>query len=338
MSGIISGGDARPGTRSLVIPVYRNEANIPDLLAALDRLNDDLGGDLEVIFVVDGSPDMSGALLVEALPHLHFPAKVAFHSRNFGSFAAARTGLELANGASIAGMAADLQEPPELILDFFRSLERDEADIVFGVRNRRSDPPLTALLSNAFWGLYRRFVEPSMPKGGVDIFACSARVKSVLLTIAEPNSSLVAQLFWVGFRRKFVLYDRRARTKGRSAWSLSRRFRYMFDSIISFSDLPILVLLWGGAIGCLISLVLAIVTVIGRLTGVIEEPGYASLLLSVLFFGSAILTAQGIIGCYVWRAFENTKSRPLRILSRVVDSHGMSKPSPAEGRAHDAID
>jgi len=309
-------------TRSLIIPVYRNEANMADLIAALTSLDETLGGGLEVVFVIDGSPDMSGAILAEALPRLPFPAKLAFHSRNFGSFAAVRTGLELAEGDVIAGMAADLQEPPELIVSFFDLLQRDEADIVLGVRNRRADPPLTALLSNMFWWAYRRFVQPAMPRGGVDVFACNAKVRDVLLTIAEPNSSLIAQLFWVGFRRKFVAYDRRARTKGRSGWSWSRRLRYMFDSIISFSDLPILALLWVGAFGCVVSVLLGIATAIGRIAGVIAEPGYTSLLLTVLFFGSAILVAQGIIGCYVWRAFENTKNRPLQIVTQVIKAPG----------------
>lgn len=309
-------------TRSLIIPVYRNEANIADLIAALTTLDQTLGGGLELIFVVDGSPDMSGAILADALPRLPFPAKLAFHSRNFGSFAAVRTGLDLAEGEVIAGMAADLQEPPELIVSFFDLLQRDEADIVFGVRNRRADPPLTALFSNMFWWTYRRFVQPAMPKGGVDVFACNARVRNVLLTISEPNSSLIAQLFWVGFRRKFVAYDRRARTKGRSGWSWSRRLRYMFDSIISFSDLPILALLWVGVFGCIVSALLGLATAIGRIAGFIAEPGYTSLLLTVLFFGSAILVAQGIIGCYVWRAFENTKNRPLQIVTQVIKTPG----------------
>lgn len=324
--------------RSLIVPVYRNEANLPDLLGALAGLNEELGGGLEVVFVIDGSPDMSGAILVEALPTLPFPAKVVFHSRNFGSFAAVRTGLEIASGGVIAGMAADLQEPPDLIVRFFNVLEDGDADIVFGVRNRRADPPLTTLLSNIFWWLYRRFVQPEMPRGGIDVFACSARVKTVLLTIGEPNSSLIAQLFWVGFRRMFVPYDRRARTKGRSAWNWSRRLRYMFDSIISFSDFPILALLWIGILGCLVSVVTGIATLIGRLTGLIETPGYATLLVSVLFFGSAILAAQGIVGCYVWRAFENTKNRPLRIVTHIVSGTGRGSSPLLPGEAGSRVD
>jgi len=305
-------------TRSLVIPVYRNAESIPELAEALTEFSNRNGPGLEIIFVVDGSPDNSGALLIDARRRLPCPSKIAFHSRNFGSFTAIRTGMEIAEGEHIAAMAADLQEPPELIREFFDVLSRDEADIVFGQRTGRNDPPLYRTASNLFWWIYRKLVLADIPKGGVDLFACNRRVRDEVLLIAEPNSSLVAQLFWVGFRRAYVPYVRRERRHGESAWSVARRFRYMMDSIFSFTDLPILLVLWFGVAGCLLSLVLGLVTLIARLLGAISEPGYASLAIIVLFFGSAILVAQGIIGSYLWRTFENTKKRPLRIISRVV--------------------
>jgi hypothetical protein len=157
-----------------------------------------------------------------------------------------------------------------------------------------------------------------MPKGGVDIFACNSMVKDAVLEIEEPNSSLIAQLFWVGFRRDFVVYDRQARKIGKSAWNLSRRFRYMMDSIFSFTDLPIMLALWLGLMGCLVSVALGAVTIVAKLSGYIEEAGYTSLFILIAFFGSLILLVQGILGCYIWRTSENSKRRPLRIISHVV--------------------
>lgn len=317
--GAVTASQGGPATLSLVIPVYRNEENIADLVGALERMNRELGSRLEVILVVDGSPDRSGELLIQARPGFSFASRIAFHSRNFGSFTAIRTGLELASGAHIAVMAADLQEPPELIVQFFAVLERGEADIVFGQRTERQDAPLRDLLSNAFWWLYRTLVIRDVPKGGVDIFACNAEARNAVLSISEPNSSLIAQLFWVGFRRTFVPYARRPRERGTSAWKLSRRVRYMMDSIFSFSDLPILLVLWVGLFGCLLSLLFGLFVLAGRVFGLITEPGYASLAVLIVFFGSTSLLVQGIIGSYLWRTFENTKRRPLRIISRVVD-------------------
>jgi hypothetical protein len=106
--------------------------------------------------------------------------------------------------------------------------------------------------------------------------------------------------------------------QGKSAWNTSRRIRYMMDSIFSFSDAPIMFVLFLGILGCAVSVILGVFVLISRLLGFIEEPGYATILLAILFFGSAILVAQGIIGSYLWRAFENTKKRPLRIISHII--------------------
>ena len=293
--------------RSLVVPIYRNAENIPDLIKAIENLNRFLGPGFEIIFVIDGSPDTSAELLVEAAKQLPCTSTIAFHSRNFGSFTAIRTGLELARGNYFATMAADLQEPPELIIKFFEVLSTDKADIVFGQRIGRGDSPLQSLASALFWWGYRKLVLPDLPQGGVDVFACNRQVRDVILSITEPNSSLIAQLFWIGFRRSFVPYIRRRRQQGRSAWNFSRRFRYMMDSIFSYSDTPILVVLWVGVFGCLVSIALGLITLAARLLDLIREPGYTTLMIIGLFYGSTLLVVQGIIGCYLWRAFENTK-------------------------------
>jgi len=307
---------ARAYARSLVIPVYRNEENIDDLIDALNALDRKVGG-MEVVFVIDGSPDRSGELLLAARERMHFASNIAFHSRNFGSFTAIRTGMELSSGDAVAAMAADLQEPPELIADFFGILERGEADVVFGQRTGRHESPLQNALSNTFWWLYRKLVIKDVPKGGVDIFGCNRQAVDAVLEISEPNSSLIAQLFWVGFRRKFVPYERRKREKGSSGWNFSRRLRYMMDSIFSFSDIPILFVLWFGIVGCLLSLAFGLIVAVARMLGYVTEPGYTGLAVLITFTASAMLAVQGILGSYLWRTFENTKRRPLRIVSRV---------------------
>jgi len=299
---------------SLVIPVYLNEENIPDLLDAVNSLGEKLDGALEIVFVVDGSPDRSYLLLAEALSTCPIPSQLVSLSRNFGSFAAIRIGMEVARGEFIAVIAADLQEPPELVLSFFDILRRDEADVVFGTRAGREDGFLYRWCAEIFWAFYRRFVVPEIPKGGIDVFACNRKVKDAVLQINEPNSSLIAQLIWVGFRRKFVPYVRQRREKGQSAWKLGRRFRYMLDSLFSFSDLPVTLLLWLGGAGIAISILLSLVVLFARLTHNINVPGYTPIVLVQLFSFSVLLLSQGIIGSYLWRTFENTKKRPLTLI------------------------
>ena len=230
-----SDADAKNGSLdpifSLIVPIFRNAENVADLILAIGDLVPRIPAKCEVIFVDDGSPDKSGQLLLEAQSHIPCSTKIVFHSRNFGAFTAIRTGLEFSSGKYFAAMAADLQEPPELLISFFEILSKNEADIVFGEREGRNEPFAKRITSSIFWWLYRKIVMPEIPKGGVDIFACNRDVRDTVLSIEEPNSSLIAQLFWVGYRRSFVPYVRRERRHGESAWKFARRLRYMMDSI-----------------------------------------------------------------------------------------------------------
>lgn len=299
---------------SLVIPVYRNEANLPALLDALETLRAQVPGGLEVVFVVDGSPDRCLPILRERLPQCRFASKLVAHARNFGSFAAIRTGLQVASGPHFAVMAADLQEPITLVAEFFRALRADEADVVVGQRVARSDPGSSSLAAKTFWWLYRRLINPDVPEGGVDVFGCNAVALKALLSLNERNSSLVAQLFWVGFRRKLVPYERQARTAGVSAWTFSKKVRYLLDSVYSFTDLPIRLLSVVGAIAMAAAVLLGFVVLASRLTDRIQLPGYTPTILTIVFFGGLNALGLGIIGEYVWRAFENTKARPLALV------------------------
>lgn len=300
---------------SLIIPVYKNEENIPDLLQLLNRWSGDVSFKLEVVFVIDGSPDRSGQMLLEAQTSMLFNSQIIFHSRNFGSFVAIRTGLEKAKGELFAVMAADMQEPISLVQQMFEKLAVDEADIVFGVRKSRDDGAVKTFLSKTFWSFYRRFVVTDVPRGGVDIFGCNDKVRQAVLEFKETNSSLVAQLFWVGYRRGFIEYDRQKRQKGSSGWNFSRRLRYMMDSVFSFSDLPILLILWVGVIGSLVSFMVGVGVICARLLDFIHVPGYTVIVVLICFSTSIILMVQGVIGVYLWRTFENSKKRPLSLIS-----------------------
>lgn len=309
---------------SLIVPVYKNEAFIGELIARCERLNHALDGALEVVLVVDGSPDRSYEKLVEALPKAGFASRLVALSRNFGSFAAIRAGLELARGPFFTMMAADLQEPEELVLDTFAALDSGDWDVVAGVRTARNDPWLTTMMSRAFWFLYRRMVQREVPRGGIDIFGCTLQVRDALLALEESHSTLVGLLLWLGFRRKEIGYVRLPRLHGKSAWSFSRKLKYLLDSTFAFSDLPIRILILTGAIGSLISVVVGLLILIFALTGSIAVPGYAPIMLTIFFATTVILFSLGILGSYIWRTFENTKRRPAHIamIDRTFDRKG----------------
>lgn len=300
---------------SVVIPVYKNEESIPRLIKALEQMSLELDKKLEVVFVVDGSPDSSFELIKNALDGLPFVAQLIGHSRNFGSFPAIRTGLAAARGNFFGVMAADLQEPPELLVEFFKALGTNQCDVAIGTRNGRSDPFASRIASSIFWGLYRRLVVKEMPEGGVDVFGCNRIFRDQLLALEESRSSLIALIFWLGFRRKLISYTRLQREEGKSAWTLSKKIDYMLDSVFAFTDYPIRLLMKIGAFGSAIAVLLAIVVVVGKLTGNIDVPGYAATMLAVLFLGALNLFGLGLVGTYAWRGYENSKKRPLAIVA-----------------------
>ena len=299
---------------SIVIPVYGNEENIPSLVARLTEIMQDLPTESEVVFVVDGSPDGSYGALAAALPHAAFRSQLLQHSRNFGSFAAIRTGLAAAKGTAIGVMAADLQEPAELMVEFQRALSSGSVDVAVGRRIARDDPALSSLSSRTFWGLYRRTIAREMPPGGVDVFGCTKAVANELVAMNEANSSLVAQLYWVGFRRVEIPYGRQRREHGTSSWTLRKRVKYLLDSVFSFTNLPLDLLLLTGMFGSVVVLAVAVVILCFYLAGGITEPGYAPLMLTILFSTFLTITSIGIVGAYVWRIFDNTKQRPTSIV------------------------
>ena len=314
---------------SLVIPVYRNEENLPRLFRELERLAERLA-DIEIVFVVDGSPDRSMEILRDRLPQWHLRTQLVELSRNFGSFPAIVAGLARANGEYLAVIAADLQEPPDLVLEFHDLLKAGEADVVLGHRTGRADPWWSQIASQLFWRLYRRFVVKDMPKGGIDVFGCTRQVRDRLVELKEITTNLVALLLWVGFRRRYVTYERRPRLEGRSAWTFARKLRYATDSIFNFTDLPIRALLLIGAVGTTFAFVAGVTVLVMWALGRIPVLGYTPLMLVITFFGGSTALGLGIIGQYLWLSLQNARQRP----NYIVKSATSFAPRPIRDGQH----
>jgi polyisoprenyl-phosphate glycosyltransferase len=305
---------------SIIVPVYRNAESLAELITLLAKVDEEVqrrfNMPIEAVFVVDGSPDDSYAILEGLLPSAPFSSQLILHARNFGSFAAIRTGLKAARGPYFGMVAADLQEPPELLVSFIAALTTDECDIIIAKRTQRGDPTASRFFSNMFWAFYRAMVIPDIPEGGVDLFGCNEAVRKELVSFDEANTSLVGLVFWLGFRRKEIGYTRLPRKYGGSAWSLRKKFKYFADSVFAFTDLPIRLVTLLGVVGLVISVTLGLIIIVGKLLGDINVPGYAATVLIVMFFGTLNITGLGIVGGYVWRTYENTKRRPLAVVSR----------------------
>ena len=295
---------------SLVIPIYNNEESLPRLFDELSALSTRLHDTLEVVFVTDGPTDNSLPRLQGLLAGWPIRAQLIELSRNFGSFSAIAAGLQHAQGDVMAVLAADLQEPPELILEFHAILTQGKADVVLGHRTKRADPWWSRVLSESFWGLYRRFVIPDMPKGGVDVFGCTRAVRDTLTGLTEVNTNLIALVLWLGFRRVFVPYERRPRLEGRSGWTFGRRVRYAVDSVFSFTDLPVRALLLLGAAGTLFAIAAGVTVFVMWALGRIPVLGYTPLMLVIAFFGGLTALGLGIVGQYEWLSLQNARRRP----------------------------
>lgn len=301
-------------TFSAVVPVYGNADTLPTLVERLVALSRTLPGPLEIVFVVDGSPDDSADVLRRVLSTTPLSSQLLTHSRNFGSFAGIKAGLHAARADYLGVIAADLQEPPELLGQFFEVLAADTADIVVGRREARADPAMTSALSRTFWWAYRKTINSEIPKGGVDVFGCTRVVAERLTSLDEAHTSLVGLLYWVGYRRAEVPYDRLPRPSGTSGWTFRRKLRYLTDSVFSFTDIPIQLLTTVGFTGAGITLLASAVILGFWLVGRIDAPGYTPLMLAILFSTFAILAGLGVVGSYVWRTYENSKHRPTSIV------------------------
>jgi polyisoprenyl-phosphate glycosyltransferase len=289
--------------------------------------------EVELVFVDDGSPDKGAQMVESKLAGLPMRAQLIRLSRNFGSFAAIAAGLAQATGDYCAALAADLQEPPELVLEFLAKMRSGQAEIVFGERSGRDDPAMARLASGTFWGLYRWLVNPDIPPGGVDIFGCTRKVRDQICSMKEVETSLPALLFWVGYRRGFVPYHRRQRSAGASAWTLRKKLRYLVNSVFSFTDLPMKALLGVGMIGMALAILGAVTVLVAKIRGDIPVPGYTATVLTIFFFGGLTSAGLGIVGEYLWMCLQNTRQRPLFIVeSKIIKAEPIARPDPPRPR------
>jgi dolichol-phosphate mannosyltransferase len=305
---------------SVVVPVYGNAADLGELYARLDAAANAIRPlECEFVFVDDGSQDESFEVL-EAVAVRDPRVRVLGLSRNFGSNAAILAGLGQSNGDAVMTLAADLQDPPELIADLVGAW-RGGAQVVLAARRKREDPLLTKLLAGTFNRLFRLLVFPQFPKGGFDLMLLDRVVVDTILGMPEKNSYIFGQVLWVGFRRTTIHYERAARRTGRSAWTLWRKVKYFIDAFTAFSYLPVRAASLLGFILAAFGFLYAALVVVLRLRGDIVEPrGFAALIVVVLVTAGAQLVVAGLTGEYLWRVLEEVRPRPPFVVARRVNA------------------
>jgi len=302
---------------SIVVPVYYNELNLPHLFPRLFSLADaNPQYDFEYVFVDDGSGDDSFELLAE-MAERDPRVRVVKLSRNFGASAAIMAGFHYVSGDCVAMIAADLQDPPELITTMLRRWEAGKK-VVLAAREDREDPPVDRLLSNVFYWLFRRLAIGEMPANGCDFALMDRKVADMLVQIGEKNPYLIGLVLWLGFDRDVVYYTRQKRELGKSRWTLGKRVKYFIDALVSFTYLPMRLVSALGIALALIGFVWAVIVVLNRILFGVPVQGWASLMTVVLVVSGVQLLTLGVFGEYLWRNFEETRKRPPFVVDQLI--------------------
>ncbi len=304
-------------TLSIVIPVYFNEPNLPDMIPQLLALADGLPGyALDLIFVDDGSRDRSLEILLNAQKQFPHQIKVVKLTRNFGSMAALQAGLTVATGDCVGVIAADLQDPPELFLEMTCHWEQG-VKAVFAVRTDREESFLQKFFSNLYYALINRFAVPGYPPGGFDFFLVDRQVVEEVNKTHEKNTNLMTLIFWLGYQAVFIPYVRRKRIKGKSRWTLAKKVKLFVDTFVSFSYFPIRLFSFLGIIYAVLSFTYGLVIFFSWLTFGIEVQGWVPMMLVLTFTAGLQMTLLGILGEYVWRTMDETRRRPLYVIDEI---------------------
>jgi glycosyltransferase involved in cell wall biosynthesis len=304
-------------TVSIVVPVYYNELNLPHLFPRLFGLADaNPQYDFEYIFVDDGSGDRSFELLTDMAQNDARVCAVKL-ARNFGSNPATLAGLHYVSGDCVAMIAADLQDPPEVISAMLRRWEGGKK-VVLASRDDRKDPLATRIFSTAFYWLFRRMAIREMPPRGCDFALVDREVAHLLVQMGEKNPYLFGLILWVGFDRDIVYYTREERHHGKSMWTLARRVKYFIDALVGFTYVPIRFVSVAGIALALVGFARAVMVVLRRVLHGVDPPGWASLMVVVLLLSGVQLITLGVFGEYLWRNFEETRKRPPFVVDRVI--------------------
>jgi len=295
---------------SVVIPAHDEADTLPELLRRLDRVLAEVGSDVEIILVDDGSRDASWPLMQEAAQR--DPRIRALRlSRNFGHQVALTAGLWAAEGDAVITMDSDLQHPPEMI-PLLLERAREGFDVVYAIPGEEDTESWFKVRSaRTFYWALNKLTSLDLPIGGADFRYMSRRVVDAVLLMPERHRFLRGMTRWVGFMQSSIEYTRAERFGGRSKYSLRRMFRFAFDAIFSFSALPLKI---ASVLGLIVSFLggLYFVYVIAvRAFTEASVPGWTSVVAAVLLLGGVQLACIGILGQYIGRMYEEMKGRPL---------------------------
>lgn len=299
---------------SIIVPIFNEEGNIPILYERLVNTLQSKDLLFEIIFINDGSKDSSLNKIIQ-LSIGDSRVKYIDFSRNFGHQIAVSAGINNTLGQAVVIIDADLQDPPELILELYQKYTEGFEVVYAKRRSRKGESLLKLITAKLFYKILRSLTSVDIPLDTGDFRIIDHKIVSELRKMPEPNKFLRGQISWIGFRHTFVEYDRQERASGKTGYTYRKMIKFALDGITSFSESPLKVATLLGFIVSFAAFTMLLYAFYSRLISKDYVPGWASLIISVLFLGGIQLLSLGIIGEYISRIMANVRNRPLYIIS-----------------------
>ncbi len=298
---------------SIIIPIYNEEKNIDLLYERLKHVADQLTDSCEFIFINDGSRDASLTLL-KKLTIIDSRVRFISFSRNFGHQIAVSAGLDQCIGQRIVIIDADLQDPPELILDMYRKMDEGYQVVYAKRRARKGESFAKKITARIFYRTLQKITSINIPVDTGDFRIMDRCIVDVLKQMPEQQKFLRGQISWAGYSQTYIEYDREQRNAGETGYTYKKMIRFALDGITSFSNVPLKTVTFFGFVVSIIAFLMTVYALYSRFMSKDFVPGWTSLMLAILFIGGIQLIGIGIIGEYISRISANVRNRPLYII------------------------
>ena len=305
---------------SFVVPCYNEAENVAAFQDAVIAAFEGCDYDYEIVFVNDGSKDATLHNLKKLFKEQKCPVKVISFTRNFGKEAGIYAGLQHARGEYISLIDADLQQRPEIVRDMVRILDEEpNYDMVAAYQDRRREGKVLSFFKKSFYSIINMLSSVNIQSDASDFRTFRSSVKESILELGEYHRFSKGIFAWVGYETKFIPYTASERVHGTTKWNFWNLLNYAIEGIIGFSTAPLRLATYLGGLSGIAAILYLIVVIVEKLIGGIDVPGYATIIVLLLFFGAMQLFCIGIIGEYVGRIFEQTKERPIYIAKEILE-------------------
>lgn len=304
---------------SLIVPCFNEAENVELFQKEAIKAFQGCGYSFEIIYVDDGSTDATLHQLRKLHKEQTCPVKVVSFSRNFGKEAGLYAGLQYAQGDYVSLIDADLQQRPEIVRDMVSYLdENPDYDVVAAYQDRRQEGKLLSFFKKTFYQLINKMSDVTLQPEASDFRTFRKSVRDSILKLGEYHRFSKGIFAWVGYKTHFIPYTACQRAFGTTKWTFRKLLNYAIEGIIGYSTAPLRLSTWLGGLSGAAAVLYLIAVVLQKLIWGIDVPGYATMIVLILFFGSVQLFCIGIIGEYVGRIFEQTKQRPIYIAKEIL--------------------